>query len=346
MSQNRNKALYFEAPIRSLRALCELLRLEEPALRELAAEANGLYRPVKPKSGSKRETFDALPRLKLIHAKLKTDIFERVIFPDYLTGSLKGRDYKKNAEKHAGKKVVVCEDVKSFFPSIKADKVYDVWNGFFGFAPDVSSLLTALTTKDGAVPQGAIPSSYLANLVLWRSEPLLHAKLASQGIDYSRYVDDISFSSVRFLSRVEKTAAIGAIFGMLSAAGLRAGREKHQIFNGALPMIVTKLVVNNKPSLTKRNRAQVRAAMFQLLKMVAAQGSATIETIRALDKMAQRVGQLGRFHPQDASLYRQQLQAARAAIEVKGMPTFTSAAALRANEWTTNPEADIRLPWD
>ena len=332
MSLNLHKARYFNKPIRSVATLCELLRLDEQALRELVAEANMLYRKVKPKPGSKRETFDAFPRLKLVHARIKTEIFERVVFPGYLTGSLKGSDYKKNASKHAGKKVVVCEDVKGFFPSIKAGKVWNVWNGFFGFSPAVSDLLTALTTKDGAVPQGAIPSSYLANLVLWRSEPLVQAKLAARGIEYTRYVDDITISSARFLSRAEKTSAIGMILGMLSATGLRAGRDKHQIFNGAKPMIVTKLVVNDKASLPKEKRSQVRSAMFQLRQMLAAAEPATLDTMKALDKMTHRVGQLGRFHPQAAAIYKQQLQAARADIEAKGMPTFTTVSASRVSK--------------
>src|SRR5258708_36650911 len=110
-------------------------------------------------------------------------IFSKVVFPDYLQGSLAGRDYVTNASLHAKKKILICEDVKRFFPSVGAIYIEQVWRDCLGFAPDVARLLTKLTTKGGYLPQGAITSSFLANLVLWRHEPLLHAKLKQRAGD-------------------------------------------------------------------------------------------------------------------------------------------------------------------
>lgn len=90
-------------------------------------------------------------------------------------------------------------------------------------------LLTKLTTRNGSLPQGGIPSSYLANLVFWRDESLLHAKLRARGIRYSRYVDDIAMSSTTRLARVEKSKAIADVYGMLEKHGLTARRDKHEI---------------------------------------------------------------------------------------------------------------------
>lgn len=59
MSLNLRKPRYRCEPITSLSSLSAALRLEEPALRDLADQANGLYRAVKPEPGSNRETFDA-----------------------------------------------------------------------------------------------------------------------------------------------------------------------------------------------------------------------------------------------------------------------------------------------
>ncbi|MBA3774622.1 MAG: RNA-directed DNA polymerase [Ramlibacter sp.] len=343
MSLTPHKATYSKEPLRTVKSLCAMLRLEEQALRDLAAHAPALYRRVKPKPGSKRETFDALPRLKVIHKRIKTQVLERVRFPSYLTGSVKGRDYKENAAKHAGQRVVICEDVKGFFPSVTAEMVCDIWQGIFGCSSDVAQLLTQLTTKDGALPQGAIPSSYLANLVLWRTEPLVHAKLDAQGITYSRYVDDITMSSPRRLSVAQKQAAIGMVYGMLSEAGLRAGREKHDVFNGSKPMIVTKLVVNEKPSLTKKKRSAVRAAVFQFQQTLAL-GEPTADTVITLNKLAQRVGQLGRFHPREAAVLKLRLQATRAFID-KAQPQTLTTGLLPDARLTTPPEG-APAPWD
>lgn len=344
MSLTLLKPSYSKEPIRSVRSLCAMLRLGESELRALAADASSLYRTVKPKPGSKRETFDALPRLKAVHRRIKTQILERVVFPEYLTGSLKGRDYKANAAIHAGQRVLVCEDVKGFFPSVSAAQVNDVWVGFFGFSGEVGQLLTQLTTKDGALPQGAIPSSFIANLVLWRVEPLVQAKLAAKNITYSRYVDDISMSSPNYLSRAAKTGAIGMVYGMLRSAGLTAGRAKHEIFDGSTPMIVTKLVVNGaRPALSKEKRSAVRAAVFQLQQEVSSdQGSA--DALAAINKLAQRVGQLGRFHPRLGTRYKAQLQAAREVVTLGAGPATAEAKGHGSDQVGAEPSGAV--PWD
>ena len=166
-----------DEPIRNFAALARALRLEEVVLQDAAVMANSSYRRVVPAPGSTRETFDALGILKVIHRRIKDKIFAKVQFPDYLQGSVKHRDYVSNARKHTNQKILICEDVKKFFPSVQAGNIEDVWCAFFAFSQPVAKLLTQLTTKDGSLPQGAITSSYLANLVLWRDEPLLHAKM-------------------------------------------------------------------------------------------------------------------------------------------------------------------------
>ncbi len=280
-------------------------------MQDAAAKTNRSYRRVPPKPGSTRETFDALGILKVIHRRIKDTIFAKVQFPDYLQGSLKGCDYVSNARKHVNQQILICEDVKKFFPSVQAVNIEDVWCALFGFSLPVAKLLTQLTTKDGSMPQGAITSSYLANLVLWRDEPLLHAKMAQKGITYSRYVDDMVMSSKSHLSKSEQAWAIAQVYGMLRKNGLLAGRNKHEIFSATRPMVATKLIVNRKPSLPHKKRSQIRAQVRQLEQSVASNlESGTLVELAA--KAAQSVGQLGRFHPNQAGHLKSRIQAVRA----------------------------------
>ena len=296
MSLNLHKPTYPCRPISSVRALAATLRVSELAVCEIASSASTMYRTVKPKPGSTRQTFDANTLLKPLHVKIKNVILSNVVFPSYLTGSLKGRDYKTNASLHTNKNVVICEDVKGFFGSVSDKQVYDIWRNFFKFDPAVAKLLTQLTTKDGVLPQGGVPSSFLANLVLWRDEPLLQAKLQDRGITYSRYVDDIAMSSKERLAKTEKTELINAVYGMLRRNGLSANRDKHEIFPATARMITTKLIVNRKPALPAATRANVRVAVLQAEQ--AALGNSDVgEKLALLNKAASRVGQLGRFHP-------------------------------------------------
>lgn len=55
-------------------------------------------------------TYDVKPQLKTIHEAIKNKIFGQVIYPDYLQGGLKKRDYISNVKKHVGKKTLITED--------------------------------------------------------------------------------------------------------------------------------------------------------------------------------------------------------------------------------------------
>lgn len=310
MSLHLIKPHYPCEPIGTIAKLARALGKEESFLRELANNANGMYKEVLIKKVNKtpRLTFDAQGQLKVVHESIKNRILSRVRFPEYLHGSLKGCDSVTNAALHTNKKIIICEDVQQFFPSVSSLLVMDIWKNLFHFSEEVATLLTALTTKDGAIPQGAKTSSYLANLVFWRDEPLLQAKLAQKGIVYSRYVDDIALSSESFLQKSEQTKVIADVYGMLRKHGLFASRKKgkHQVFSDSGVMKVTKLIVNKKPSLSKVKRSQVRAQVHQ-----ATTQSVSIEI---LNKAAQSAGQLGRFHPTEAWRLKLDIQKAKNSI--------------------------------
>ena len=192
------------------------------------------------------------------------------------------------------------------------------------------------------MPQGAIPSSYLANLVLWRHEPLLHAKLADRGITYSRFVDDMAMSSVAHLAKSTQTWVIAQVYGMLRKVGLKAGRGKHEIFSATKPMIATKLIVNRKPSLSREKRSQVRAQVRQV-EMAQSCGAAP-ETVRELaNKAAQRVGQLGRFHDTQAGQLKERVKAVRATLPLQSLSVVTYPT--RVTVPPDGPPGDLP-PWE
>ena len=336
------KPRYQASPIRSVAALARGLRWDAKALVELAERANDMWHTVKPKPGSTRQTFDARGPLKEVHKRLKLNIFSKVDFPEYLQGGVKGRDYVTNASLHKDKQVLICEDVKEFFPSVSAAYVEDVWCGFFGFSPDVAKLLTQLTTKDGCLPQGGIASSFLANLVMWRHEPLLHAKLAKRGIIYSRYVDDMVMSAATHLDKETQTWVIAQVYGMLAQHGLRASRKKHEMFSASQPMIATKLIVNRKPSLSPQKRSQVRTQVRHL--EIAAANSMKAEELWDLaNKAAQRVGQLGRFHKTPAASLKNRIAVVRGTLPPESQSAITgpTIASISQERPTTGT-----VPWE
>lgn len=308
---------YSQRRIGTLSSLSVSLGLSVDKMQLLARRADGLYRVAKSiekPDGSIRNTYDALAPLKAVHRKIKSEILDHVDYPKYLTGSIKGSDYKVNAELHTKAKIVINEDISGFFPSTSAETVFNVWSGFFGFSQEVSKCLTELTTRKGELPQGAIPSSFLANLVFWQDEPRLREKLASLGLVYSRYVDDITVSSKRVLTNQEKSEAIRLIYGLLLTYGYQPKRAKHEISTSGERMEVTKLSVNAKPGLGKAVYSKTRAAVHDIEKRIASGETLSFERGPYAKAMG-RVLHLERFQPGKAAPLKKRLLALKESPE-------------------------------
>jgi hypothetical protein len=264
----------------------------------VAKVANDRYRlaksVIKP-DGSIRQPFDALEPLKGIQKRIKERILDKVAFPAYLTGSLKGRDARANAKLHVGSTLVLCEDISSFFPSTTEALVEDIWSGFFGFSYEVARLLTELTTKEGSLPQGACTSSHLANLAFWKCEHALYEHLLLQGITYSRYVDDIAVSSKTPLPKEDLSRCIARIYTMMGRNGYKPKRKKQEIQRGNGQMRVTKLVTNRRPAIPSKERQAIRACVHQLeqrLKVGELDGLG-----KEVNRASGRVSRLRQLHP-------------------------------------------------
>ncbi len=293
-------AKYPHRQIFSLDSLAAALRVDRSVLMKLVEDANQLYREGKPQpkaDGSFRRVFDTNFPLKPVLQSINTTFLKRVEYPTYLHGSLPGRDYKTNADLHAGSRVAISLDVKSFFPSTSAAVVSSIWRRFFGFSDEVAALLTSITCRDGALEQGAPTSSYLANLAFWDKEPALVKKLREDGFTYSRYVDDITISSNEEVCDTQLTWAIGQVIGMLASCGYQSRRSKQKIVRSKAPIVLMGLVANaRKATLPKSERREICAATHRATLAIAA--GTPPENLRST---LGRVYKLRRFHPTEAN---------------------------------------------
>jgi hypothetical protein len=301
-----------------------------------------MYRVAKQETksdGSIRQTFDAYPQLKGIQTKIKQRILQRVTFPQYLHGSLPGCSPRTNATIHVGAKITFAEDISNFFPSASSDLVQRIWTDFFGFSEDVAQILTMLTTKAGGLPQGAVTSSYLANLAFWDYEPDLVADFIGRGLRYSRYVDDVTVSSRERISPDQKTYVVRQVYGMLLHHGFQPKRTKHEISTASQSQRTTKLMHNKRVGLPVPQRQNIRAAVYMLEKRLAA-GERGVEVIKELARVSTRVGRLGSFHKTEAIALKKRLDEARTAIRAVEHPLITL-----AGKTDSDSLASTSLPW-
>jgi RNA-directed DNA polymerase len=148
------------------------------------AEGKVMYRILNPSKG----------RLKQIQSVISDRILSKIPLPPNIKGGVKGSDNVANARVHLGKKYKFKTDMKRYFPSINHDRVFRMLLQN-GFSSKVASLLTHLTTHKYELPQGTPTSMYIANLVFLPNDIPIIEYCRNNTITYSRYVDDLVFSS-------------------------------------------------------------------------------------------------------------------------------------------------------
>ena len=131
--------------------------------------------------------------LKVIQSRIKDKLLVPIKLPDIVHGGVKKCSNVTNAKPHQGNKYIFTTDLQEFYPSITSKRVYDILCRFY--SPHYSHWLTKLTTWKHELPQGTPTSTHIANIVFLDTDIKLIKLCNANNITYTRYVDDLSFSS-------------------------------------------------------------------------------------------------------------------------------------------------------
>ena len=142
----------------------------------------------------KRVFRDPSKLLKGIQSKIKDNILSPIKLPNTVHGGVKKRSNITNAKPHQGNKYIFTTDLQEFYPNITHKRVYDTFLSL-DFSTHSSHWLTKLTTWKYELPQGTPTSTHLANLVFLETDLDLINLCNQHNITYTRYVDDLTFSS-------------------------------------------------------------------------------------------------------------------------------------------------------
>jgi RNA-directed DNA polymerase len=158
------------------------------------------------RNGQKRLIENPNPMLKTIQSRLNfhlqaiywrikpTSAYGFILNPD--AERYEPRSILTNAEQHLGKTWLLNADLKDFFHHIHAEQVFRIFTGKpFGFQHDLAELLTCLTTYAGRLPMGAPTSPVLSNFAFLEADAELLAYAHAQSWTFTRYADDLTFSS-------------------------------------------------------------------------------------------------------------------------------------------------------
>jgi hypothetical protein len=113
--------------------------------------------------------------------------------PDHVHGFVRERSTITNASQHLAKKCVLRMDLEDFFPSIGAATVKTLLREQ-GYEGKVADLTASLVTIGGKLPIGLSTSPLLSNLAFLSTDNSLAEYAQSEGLSFTRYVDDLTFS--------------------------------------------------------------------------------------------------------------------------------------------------------
>ncbi len=181
-------------------------------------------------------------------------------------------------------------DLTNFFESILEPKVFELFRSL-GYQPLVAFELARLCTRTrnsgnpdarfwrgerpvtlpyksssiGHLPQGAATSPKIANLVMRSLDKKLYDFAKSRELIYTRYADDLIFSSRQPFDRALSSAHIQAINQTLRAEGYWLNRAKTKVVTPGTRKVVLGLLVDGPtPRLTKAYKKYVSDHLYYL----------------------------------------------------------------------------------
>ncbi|MBE6294714.1 MAG: RNA-directed DNA polymerase [Bacteroidales bacterium] len=158
--------------------------------------------------------------LKRIQKRILALLMSHVEIPPYAFGGVPKKDNIKNAKYHQGNKYIFTTDLRSFFPSISHNRVFEVYCNN-GYSPTVARILTKLTTYKYQLPQGVPTSTLLALLAFKPTGDKLNEYAIQHNLKFSIFVDDITISSKEDFKHL-----VPEILNIISTSGYKISHNK------------------------------------------------------------------------------------------------------------------------
>jgi len=250
---------------------------------------------IRKRSGGWRRISVPEPKLKIAQTWLAQHVLSKVAPHAASHAFAPGSSTVACAVQHSGARWLIKMDIADFFGSITEIQVYRVFRSL-GYNALVSFELAAVCTdapwrsakyalrswqvhfprkrielyvrkRLGRLPQGAPSSPMLANLVMRRLDQALSDLGQSHGLVYTRYSDDITFSTAGAFTKTRAFKVVEAAATLLKAQGLYPNRAKTAIVHPGARRIVLGLSVNEAyPRLSRTFRDRLRQHFYYLEK--------------------------------------------------------------------------------
>jgi retron-type reverse transcriptase len=259
-----------------VKSLCESLFVEEKDLRPFASTAPHRYKvyKIKKRNSSKTRTI-AHPskELKFIQRILvsKLELFLEV--EDCAFAYREGRSIKDNAEMHLNSSYLLKMDFENFFNSITPELLFSVMkeSGLeltFTEKKYLSNLLFWKPVRKGGLllSVGAPSSPLISNFVMSQFDKALMIKSNEMGITYTRYADDLTFSTKKKDVLFEIPVFVTSLLKDKTKGKIKINKDKTVFSSKAHNRHVTGVTLtnNNKLSLGRDKKRLISSMIHKI----------------------------------------------------------------------------------
>lgn len=159
---------------------------------------SGRYRSfeIEKKNGGQRQIDVPIRLLKKIQRRLLILLEEIYDAPPSVRGFELGESIITNSQSHVGQRFILNVDIQDFFPSIHFSRISGILQSSrYRIHRSVAVAIAQICCKDGVVPIGAPTSGIISNIVCGPLDSSLLRLAKEHRITYTRYADDITFST-------------------------------------------------------------------------------------------------------------------------------------------------------
>jgi RNA-directed DNA polymerase len=228
---------------------------------------------VKKRSGGIRIISAPATALKLIQKKLN-QVLQCVYQPKpSVHGFISNKNIATNAKAHTKKRYVLNIDLKDFFSSINFGRVRGMFMALpYGLPPDVATVLSQICCHNNKLPQGAPSSPIISNMICAKLDSQLQRLAKKLRCTYTRYADDITFSTTlpKFPKELayfitiddqQKIVLGDEILSIIKSNDFQANDNKIRLQTKDSHQEVTGLTVNQFTNVNRRYIRQIRAML-------------------------------------------------------------------------------------
>lgn len=243
--------------------LCYVLNRNPEMLGRIVYSTKKFYRTfaIPKKRGGKRDISTPYPSLAVIQTWIKENILDKIETHNNCYSYVKGRSILDNANVHVSNKCHYKLDLENFFSNIKINRIISIFT-YCGYSYKVSYYLARICTLDESLPQGAITSPQLSNIVCKRLDARISRFAKNKLLSYTRYADDITLSGASL-----KDSSRRFIKHIIRSEGFIINKKKEILLTDNNKKIITGISIGSGKATVQRNyKRELKSDVYKYLK--------------------------------------------------------------------------------